>query len=433
LLYIDLNLQDYAVGTPLDEFEKKIRNLNPRTQQLYRRCLNEFCQKIETTPNKLYQYAYEWETSNERGVRGRLSLIVSDFIREKIEAGLNPNTARSYKKAINKFLSANELRPLKLDNQKKIDSKRKPMATPKHIRELFDLSSTNVRIRALLMTMKDTGLRVSDIEHLTVEDFRNSALTHDEFGREFRVWAEPVTSRKTGVNAYVHLGYEAIPWIEAYVGNRREGSIFLTKSGMKPMKSHSMTTAIKNLCKPLNSRGIKISAHSLRIFFLTTFDTNRASNTGKRIAGKRLPPTDDPYYATGENLTRDYIQVYNAERGLSIFESGQFAKTQEEIQKLRDSLEIERARFIAQQKQIEELQEWKNNIITPLTDVLNERISQVPYPGTDEDREELVSKLRSFLSWDNQASDLIQNILAYIEIGNVKEFQEYLDKRYKNK
>jgi hypothetical protein len=256
------------------------------------------------------------------------------------EDGVHPNTARNYRKAINKLLKVNHLTPVRIDNEKKVDYKGVSMIKPEFIRELATYTEKNLRLRALIMTLKDSGLRVSDVVRITVEDWRdNTRRFKDDLGREYVAWCEPLTTQKSGVNAKIRLGPDSVEWIDKYVGSRREGSLFTRKDG-EPLQPHTVTTLINNLCKPLRKRGVKVSANSFKKFYMSTFQAHGQLNIGKIIAGKRIAATDKPYLEMEDHLDKIYIDVYYNERApLAVFEGGQIARAQDEIEKLKAIIE----------------------------------------------------------------------------------------------
>jgi len=372
-----LKLQDYEGRTPFERFKDAISNHSEGTQKLYLRCLNEFCNWLGTTPDELCEITHKWENSEKLADRGNLSQAVSDFIKELIEEKkVHPNTTRSYTKAINKLLKVNHLRPVRIENEKKVDYKGVDMIQPELIRELADITKTNYRLRALIMTLKDSGLRVSDIVHLTVEDYLSARRFRDNLFREYVAWSEPLTTKKNKVNAYIRLGPESVEWIDKYLGNRREGPLFTKKNG-DPLNPHSVTTLINNLCKPLRDRGHKVSAHSFRKFFMSTFQANGQLNVGKMIAGKRISATDEPYLDMRSNLDDIYKDVYNSERApLSIYESSQ----KEKVQDLESDVEKLRVQSTEQEKEILELKEWQDRTSAWVWDVIRENIADSPDP-----------------------------------------------------
>lgn len=417
-----MNLKDFEGGNPQNIFEDAIFNLSEGTQKLYRRCFNEFCNWIESTPEELYEQALEYEKTEPR----TLSRAVSRFMSELIEEGKHPNTVRSYKKAINKFLQVNGLRPVKIDNEKKIDYKGMSIIKPDQIRELATYTKKNLRLRALIMILKDSGLRVSDIVHLTVEDWWNNTR---RFGprREYKAWCEPFTTKKNGVNAYIRLGPESVEWVEKYIGNRREGPIFVKNDG-KPYPPHTISTLINHLCKPLRKRGLKISAHSFRKFFMSSFASNGYLEAGKRIAGKRLGATDEPYIDFESSLDDIYVEVYTSERTpLSIYESSQ----REKVQDLESEVEKLRVLSTDQGNELLELKEWQDRTSAWLLETIRHQVNNSPDPEKEKAR--LLDGLEKseaeyYGTPFNEIEDLSlltpEQRESYLDVKALRDFQE---------
>jgi integrase len=385
-----LKLQEYEGRTPHQRFEASISNLSEGTQRLYRRNLNEFCNWVGVSPDTLCDQALKWENSDKIADRGNLSQAVSDYMKKRIEEeGVHPNTVRSYKKAINKLLKANHLRLVRIENERKVDYRGVDLIQPELIRELADITKTNYRLRALIMTLKDSGLRVSDIVLLTAEDYMSARRFRDDHFRVYVAWSEPFTTQKNSVNAYIRLGPESVEWIDKYLGNRKHGPLFTKKNG-EPLKPHTVSTLITHLCKPLQDRGHNVSAHSFRKFFMSTFQVNGQLNAGKIIAGKRINPTDEPYLDLRSHLDNIYKEVYNSERApLSIYESSQ----REKVQGLELVVEELRGLGAEQENEIAELREWSNYMVAFMLDNIKKNIADSPDPEKAEvDYLELVEK-----------------------------------------
>ena len=372
-----MKLQDSENRTPSERFENALSNLSVDTQKLYRRNLNKFCNSLGTTPDELCTTALKWENSEKLAERGNLSQAVSDYLKKLIDVdGVHPNTASSYKKAINKLLRANHLRPVRIENEKKVDSKGVDMIQPECIRELADLTTTNYRLRALIMTLKDSGLRTSDVVQLSVEDYLSARRFRDDQFRVYVAWSEPFTTIKNGVNADIRLGPESVECIDKYIGNRKVGRLFTKKNG-EPLKAHTVTTLITNLCKPLRSRGYHVSAHSFRKFFMSTFQANGQLPVGKMIAGKRISATDEPYLHMRSHLDTIYIDVYNSERApLSIYESSQ----REKVQDLASEVEKLRVQSTEQEKELTQFRKWSDHTVAFILDLMKKNIADSPDP-----------------------------------------------------
>ncbi|GAG91428.1 unnamed protein product, partial [marine sediment metagenome] len=214
-------------------------------------------------------------------------------------------------------------------------------------------ASNNLRLRAILMTFKDTGLGVAEIVLLTVDDFLGARNYKDEDGKIFKAWAKPLIRKKTGERCHVHMGSDAVSSIEDYIGQRKTGPIFIMAKGAPhkdkngksspefgytnigdPMKSITVTKTVINHCKVLRNKGYKISAHSFRKLFETSFDLEGSLNVAKKVMGKAIPATDEPYLQYEDELTKIYINVYNKRLALYT-ESTQMKDLKDQIAEIK--------------------------------------------------------------------------------------------------
>lgn len=297
-------------STPYSMFEDSISALTERTQYNYKHWLNRFCTSLNTTPDELVKEYKQLSKSDNDAERAVLPNAWRIFNEELLDTGLNQNTVNNHLKAINKLFVSNNLPRLNVV-AKRVDHKGAPIIQRHQIKELLSHCERNMRIRALIFTLRDSGLRVGDCHQLTIEDF-NNAVRHERDGLEFRAWSNPLTTEKNKIKAYVCLGFESIDAIKAYIGNRTEGPIFLTiraingsermvKAGAQ-LSPHAISRAVENLVKVVfGARNLKFTAHSFRKFYMTQWLTVGKLPLAKIIAGKRLSPTDQPYLLIAES------------------------------------------------------------------------------------------------------------------------------------
>ena len=345
--------KDYKTGSANEEFEKGLSSLSEGSAKIYRQYFNEFLRWGGSTPAEFYQWVKGLEASVDPRDRRQLTIAYNDFAKSKISEGVSPNTVLSYRKAIHKFLETNELTLKIKKNGGKTKYRGQKIILLDQARKLVDLASSNLRLRALLMTLKDTGLGVSEVAMLTCEDFHGAREYKDEDGERFKAWSHPLIRDKTGEGCHVHMGPEAVAAIEDYIGSRRIGPIFITSKGQphkdeagnitsevgftekgSPMMSSGITTSIRHHCKVLRNKGYRVSAHSFRKLFETSFDLEGSLNVAKKIMGKAIPATDEPYLQYEDELTKVYMHVYR--KRLSLYkESTRIKDLEEEIEELK--------------------------------------------------------------------------------------------------
>jgi len=353
-------LKDYGGGTPLEEFEKSLSRLTPHTARQMRRQLQEFCEFHEEDANRLY------DTIKTMG-GSSLYYAWEDFRKHLIEEkGKHVNTAGNYKKALNKFLKVNGLQIVRTERGEKVDGKGVKHISKLQIAYLLKDWVRKPRSRALTYVASQTGLRISDLALMTVEDFLGSIKHYDERGREFREWSEPITSQKTGVNAYVVMGPEAVQAIKNYIGTRTTGNIFVNEKATAKainMKAGNIGLRLRDVTKPLRDQGFKITAHSFRKFYLNQWTYKGLKDYGKIASGKRINPADEAYTEAIENgnLIEKYMEFYS-----DLWEiHGETSALQEQVKELKEKLEraSENTEKVSElEKKIEEMKPAFNEI-----------------------------------------------------------------------
>jgi integrase len=348
-----MGFKEYKVGEPYEEFEKSLSSMSESSAKMYRQYFAKFLEWGGYTPEQFYEWVKSLESAEDSRSRRQLTLAYNDFAKKCVDEGASPNTVLNYRKAIHKFLEANELTLRIRKNGGKTRYRGQKIIRLDQARKLIDLAATNLRLRALLMTLKDTGLGVSEVAMLTCEDFHGAREYKDEEGGRFKAWAQPLIREKTGEGCYVHMGPDAVAAIEDYIGQRRTGPIFITSKGQphkdeggnitseagftekgSPMKALAITTSLRHHCRLLRTQGYKVSAHSFRKLFETSFDLEGDLNVAKKVMGKAIPASDEPYLQYEDELTKVYMEVYRKRLSLDR-ESTRINDLEEEIEELK--------------------------------------------------------------------------------------------------
>lgn len=114
----------------------------------------------------------------------------------------------------------------------------------------------NERLNLLIQTICCTGIRVSELQFITVEAVKNSEAIVSLKGKTRTVFIIKDLKQKL-------LRYAAEQKIES-------GMIFITRSG-KPISRTNIWREMKNLCKEANVNPNKVFPHNLRHLFARTF------------------------------------------------------------------------------------------------------------------------------------------------------------------
>ncbi len=154
-----------------------------------------------------------------------------------------------------KFIGCERLCVKLLKIQRQIFASEKKELTAAEYRRLLS-AAQNTRLKLVIQTICETGIRVSELKYITVEAVREGKAIVD-CKNKTRVIFIPSPLRK------VLSGYIKKSGITA-------GSMFITKSG-KPLGRSNIWRDMKALCERANVAPDKVFPHNLRHLFARTF------------------------------------------------------------------------------------------------------------------------------------------------------------------
>ena len=136
-------------------------------------------------------------------------------------------------------------------------SEEKELTRAEYIRLLEAAKANhNERLNLIIQTICGTGIRVSELQYITVEALQNGEAIVNCKGKTRRVFILPELKKKL-------LRYVKEQGI-------RIGTVFVTKSG-KPVSRNSIWKNMKALCEQANVSPRKVFPHNLRHLFARTF------------------------------------------------------------------------------------------------------------------------------------------------------------------
>ena len=112
------------------------------------------------------------------------------------------------------------------------------------------------QLHLIIQTICGTGIRVSELQFITVEALRSGEATVNCKGKIRRIFIVPELKKKL-------LGYVKEQGIKT-------GAVFVTRSG-KPVSRNNIWREMKNLCEQANVSPSKVFPHNLRHLFARTF------------------------------------------------------------------------------------------------------------------------------------------------------------------
>jgi len=329
-------------------WELDLRAKSPNTRKTYRRGFKTFKERWDLSPEELYESRKRDMESDDPRDRHNIERKVKVLMAEMHEQGYAASTCRMVAKSVSSFLESQGM-PLELkakDMPKGLYNGQR-LALAEHIREMWDFAATETKLksRAILMFLKDSGIRISDAATLNMGDWTD-ARTVVVDNETFKVF-DPRETKKTSAPAYIHVGPETVEAMEAYLNKRKtEGPLdasdplFIDRNGNRA-KSFTIGQTIYRLRKHSDTK--KVSAHSLRKFHTTMLESaGVAENWIKKLEGKAVGGSMGPYSRPEESgeLTQAYIKAYPKLRIFKdVLATQRIEEQAETIKKLQEELE----------------------------------------------------------------------------------------------
>ncbi len=117
-------------------------------------------------------------------------------------------------------------------------------------------SNSNERLNLIIQTICGTGIRVSELQYITVEAVHKSEAFVNCKGKNRRIFI------------VAELRKKLLQYIKRH--NIKSGVVFVTKNG-KPVSRHNIWRDMKALCKDAGVSPSKVFPHNLRHLFARTF------------------------------------------------------------------------------------------------------------------------------------------------------------------
>lgn len=322
----------------LDELSLLANN----TQRNYKLYFHKYLDYAGVSAEELYQWQKRLLDDGDTRTNREVARNVAQCVADMVDDGYSTGTSVIIASAVRSFMTANGLAfPLTPKDLPKVNNDGSRVVLIDEIKQLWDVVGNELkeRNRALLMVLKDTGLRVSDIVQFTCEMYNNSKIINTEQGqfREFKF-----ITKKTSEPAYVHLGPESCEAIDLYLGERKNGPLFLDRSD-QPMTDTALTMLIRRTASRLEGME-SISAHSFRKTHRTLLEARIPESYVKKLQGKSTDPYIRPE-ETGE-LTNAYIENYDV---LRVFTE------KKELEKVKQELSKYQGKTISTQNEIDDI------------------------------------------------------------------------------
>jgi integrase/recombinase XerD len=374
----------------------ELANRSEGTRNKYMEYFSKFCEWAGKTANELVEQRKEDLKSDDPREQRRVESKLKGFMAHLENEGMSVATRQVAYAAVRSFFEMH-FQPLRMrrGDYPTGESLGSRVATKDDLKQICE--DAPLRIRALILFLKDTGLRVSDVRRLTYGDVAEGLENNEEF-----IPLQLIT-KKNKITAKTFLGPEAIEALKEYFKERREGTrrippetitskspLFRTRENeVKPITRSGLSSIVTFYA---SKHGINsgFSAHSFRKYFQTALEASGINtNWIDQMIGHRMINSRDAYSRpTCEQLKESYIKAYP---NLRVFKDSNFERRVENLEtqiEERDKLiESLVSNGTNKNKEIEQLQDQIQSLekrlealskVKSKSDVVAEAIMQDP-------------------------------------------------------
>jgi integrase len=307
----------------IEYWQSELATKNTSTKDVYLKVFNKFLAFIGKTADELLKQRQKDQINPDLKIQRRIESQLKQFIaKEAAEEEFKPATLQLHFAAIRSFFEIHYY-PLKMrrGDYPTGESLGVRAATKDTILKAIEQKETRnkAEAKAVIIFLKDSGLRASDARRLNYGDVQVALERGDDFIQITMMTKKVKTIAKT------FIGEEAIRALKEYLGARRKGSrrippeTITEKSPLfRTWESHTAQRipreTISSIVRTAFLRiGEKhLSAHSLRKYLQTSLEAaNVNPNWIDQILGHRLINSRDAYSKpSDEQLYEAYVKAY---------------------------------------------------------------------------------------------------------------------------
>lgn len=213
-------------------------------------------ERSKNTVEKYYRDLHVFMTFLEdRPLEKRVIREYKQFLMTKYA----PKSVNSMLTALNSFFEYIGRRDLKIKMiriQKKIFIDEGKNLTKKEYKKLIYVAKSDARTQLIIETLCSTGMRVSELQYITVENYESGQINVYNKGKQ----------------RIVFLPKKLIDKIRVYISKKKiiEGKIFVTRTG-KSVDRITIWRSMKKLCRKAQIQPSKVFPHNLRRLFARTY------------------------------------------------------------------------------------------------------------------------------------------------------------------
>ena len=310
--------EQHQTDISLEQWYNELSTQSEVTFKLYSGYFNDFCKFINQTPDQILKQRIQDDKSQHKPTKRRYETLFKEYLKHKKQQSFKQTTLQTIYASIRSFFELHDY-PLKMRRKDYPKGKAKGVrrATKEHILKLLDKYPNDKRLTAIIMTINDTGLGVSDLRKLNCEPFlntnKNIILYH-------------TLRQKTGDTIKTFFAEESINAIKEYIKHRKKGTrklkpetitpdtpLFIKHQNGKPTRIDrtDLSTIIQHAFQQTGEQ--HLSAHSIRKKTQTCLEKGHMpTNWIDQILGHNLINSRDAYsLSTDEELQEAYEKAYH--------------------------------------------------------------------------------------------------------------------------
>ncbi len=341
--------EEVLTGTSWKLWDSTLKRRSPGTARIYLRHFTNFLKAIEMNSEQYYE-AYTKASGREKIA---LQSMVLDRVQALEDEGYSTSASHQTIKAVSSFLRSNGEAFTTIEKHKR-HSQGSRIIEKSEIQLLLE-KTTHWRNKAMIMALRDSGLRVSDLAQFTYGHLSECL----RMGVDFCIFT--LVQEKTNQQAKVCLGLESLEYIRKWVDERlnygedlQPGSPLWVTLNSRPdigvgigekLSKYSISSRIRDIMANAGLSGV--SAHSIRKYFITRMMLSGMHESLINILiGKINGESKSPYINyTDAQLLEEYKKHYRA-IGFETTPQGdidelqnQITEQQKELENMRDMMQ----------------------------------------------------------------------------------------------
>ena len=311
----------FGNGKRLNAYDYWLRELSTkdeRTIYQYRHYFDQYLSFLNTTSDKLIEHRQTTIKNEDIKIQRTHESYFLDFLKHLKDKGYSNGTLQVAHASVRSFYEMHfyPLRTRRRDYPKSTPNGARRATTPLIIKMLEKARPQNKStFKALVMALKDTGLRVTDLMNL------NCDIILENWNKTLTMFT--IRTEKTGYLAKTFFGSDAITALKQYINNRRNGSrkrkpenitnespLFVNWKNRKRMTRQNASMIIRNAFLRISEK--KLSPHSFRKKLQTDLEkAGMPTNWIDQVLGHQLINSRDAYsLPTDQELLEAYQKAY---------------------------------------------------------------------------------------------------------------------------